>query len=101
MRSEVNVHTASETPAARSLSSRHGFAYQVTHVEFKIGRGLGSVHSVDLQGWKRKGKGERDPEGGIGGERDPREWQCGLQKVLSGYCLVWQTHPAGAGFESG
>ena len=36
------------------------------------------------QGWKRKGKGERDPEGGIGGERDPREWRCGLQKVLSG-----------------
>ena len=33
---------------------------------------------------KRKGKGERDPEGGIGGERDPREWRCGLQKVLSG-----------------
>ena len=35
-------------------------------------------------GWKRKGKGERDPEGGIGGERDPREWRRGLQKVLSG-----------------
>ena len=50
VRSEVSVHTASETPAARSLSSRHGFAYQVIHVEFKIGRGLGSVHSVDLQG---------------------------------------------------
>ena len=44
---------------------------QVTHVEFKIGRGLSSVHSVDLEGWRRKGKGEQDPEGGIGGERDP------------------------------
>ena len=78
---EVSVHTASETPAARSLSSRHGFAYQVTHVEFKIGRGLSSVYSVDLQGWMRKGKGAGDPEGGIGGVRDPREWPCGLQKV--------------------
>ena len=33
---------------------------------------------------KKIGKGERDPEGGIGGGRDPREWRCGLQKVLSG-----------------
>ena len=51
---------------------------------------------------------EEEREGGTGprgrdrgGERDPREWRCGLQKVLSGQCLVWQTRPAGAGFESG
>ena len=46
--------------------------------------GVGAGNGASRKGGRGKGKGERDPEGGIGGERDPREWRCGLQKVLSG-----------------
>ena len=46
--------------------------------------GVGAGNGASRKGRKGKGKGERDLEGWIGGERDPREWRCGLEKVLSG-----------------
>ena len=75
-------------PAPSLYGEKHPQNLPFLYVWFVVNSGETSKGSIGEwsipQGWKRKGRGERDPEGGIGGERDPREWRCGLQKVLSG-----------------
>ena len=46
--------------------------------------GVGAGNGASRKGGRGKGRGNGTPREGYGGERDPREWRCGLQKVLSG-----------------
>ena len=46
--------------------------------------GVGAGNGASRKAGRGKGRGNGTPREGYGGERDPRNWRCGLQKVLSG-----------------